>query len=53
MSNVKNKESQMQKELFLERLGFSRDSELRHVKISEDGKWVKVGVKTVQKDKVI
>jgi len=47
MSNVKNKESQMHKELFLERLGFSRDSELRYVKISEDGKWVKVGVKAV------
>ncbi|WP_342532618.1 hypothetical protein MHB40_14330 [Lysinibacillus sp. FSL K6-0057] len=52
MSNVKNKESQMHKELFLERLGFSRGSELRYVKISEDGKWVKVGVNVVQEDKV-
>lgn len=53
MSNVKNKESQMHKELFLERLGLSRDSELRYVKISEDSKWVKVGVKVDQEEKII
>ncbi|MEK4122100.1 hypothetical protein [Lysinibacillus sp. FSL K6-0102] len=42
------------KSCFLERLGFSRDSELRYVKISEDGKWVKVGVNVVvQEDNII